>query len=152
MTSWISKKYSYQGSSNCDQTEQLLHSNMTILVNQLKQSWTYMLPLGTMFFYCLESLLFVMKVSLIIGSVIQNGESPSIRRRNSTWKVRRNYINSERRIHVEIMTSIRRGNCVVDSTFKIDEILMRFPRGFFCVVSTSNPRNFCTRCFHCIIS
>ena len=37
-------------------------------------------------------------------------DSPSIRRRNSTWKVRRNYIDFERRIHVEIMTSIRRGN------------------------------------------
>ena len=29
---------------------------------------------------------------------------PSIRRRNSTWKVRRNDIDFERRIHVEIMT------------------------------------------------
>ena len=34
---------------------------------------------------------------------------PSIRRQNSTWKVRENYIDFERRIHVEIMTSIRRG-------------------------------------------
>ena len=36
-------------------------------------------------------------------------DSPSIRHRNSTWKVRGNYIDFERRIHVEIMTSIRRG-------------------------------------------
>ena len=79
-------------------------------------------------------------------------DSPSIRRRNSTWKVRRNYIDFERRIHVEIMTSIRRGYFDVDSTFKIDEISMSFPRGFFDVVSTSNWRNFCTGCFHCIIS
>ena len=65
-------------------------------------------------------------------------DSPSIRRQNSTWKVRGNYIDFERRIHVEIMTSIRRGYFDVDSTFKIDEILMSSPRGFFYVVSTSN--------------
>ena len=35
--------------------------------------------------------------------------SPSIRGRNSTWKVSGNYIDFEKRIHVEIMTSIRRG-------------------------------------------
>ena len=58
-------------------------------------------------------------------------DSPSIRRRNSTWKVRRNDINFEGRIHMEIMTSIRRGNFDVDSTFKIDEISMSSPRGFF---------------------
>ena len=45
-------------------------------------------------------------------------DSPSIRRRNSTWKVRRNDINFEGRIHMEIMTSIRRGNFDVDSIFK----------------------------------
>ena len=39
----------------------------------------------------------------------------------------------------------------VDSTFKIDEISMSSPRGFFYVVSASNQRNFCTRCFHSII-
>ena len=33
-------------------------------------------------------------------------DSPLIRRQNSTWKVRRNDIDFERRIHVEIMTSI----------------------------------------------
>ena len=44
----------------------------------------------------------------------------------------------ERRIHVEIMTSIRRGNFDMDSTFKIDEISMSSPRGFFDVVSKSN--------------
>ena len=74
--------------------------------------------------------------------------APSIRRRNSTWKVGRNYIDFDRRIHVEIMTSIRLGYSDVDSTFKIDEISMSSPRGFFYVVSTSNRRNFCTRCFH----
>ena len=78
-------------------------------------------------------------------------DSPSIRRRNSTWKVRGNYIDFERRIHVEIMTSIRRGNFDVDSTFKIDKISMGFPRGFFYVVSTLNRCNFFTRCFHYII-
>ena len=36
----------------------------------------------------------------------------------------------------------------VDSAFKIDEISMSSPRGFFYVVSTSNRRNFCTRYFH----
>ena len=48
-----------------------------------------------------------------------------IRRRNSTWKVRRNYIDFKRQIHVEIMTSIRRGNFDVDSTFKLSKISMR---------------------------
>ena len=62
----------------------------------------------------------------------------SIRRRNSPWKVRQNYIDFERRIYVEIMTSIRCGNFDVDSTFKIDKISMSSPRGFFYVVSTSN--------------
>ena len=54
----------------------------------------------------------------------------------------------KRQIHEEIMTSIRWGNFEVDSTFKIYEILMSFPRGFFYVVSTSNRRNFWTCCFH----
>ena len=65
-------------------------------------------------------------------------DSPSIRRRNSSWKVRGNFIDFERRIHVEIMTSIRRGYFDVDLTFKIDEISMSSPRGFFYVASTSN--------------
>ena len=78
-------------------------------------------------------------------------DSPSIRRRNSTWEVRRNYIDFERRIYWEIMTFIRRGNFDVDSTFKINIISMSSPRGFFDIVSTSNGRNFCTGCFHCII-
>ena len=93
---------------------------------------------------------------LFRDSQVPNGhilvDSPSIRRRNSTWKVRRNDIDFKRRIHVEIMTSIRSGNFDLDSTFKIDEISMNSLRGFFDVVSTSNRRNFCTRCFHCIIS
>ena len=79
-------------------------------------------------------------------------DSPSIRRRNSTWKVRRNYINLERRIYVEITTSTRHGSFDVDSTFKINETSMGSPRRFFDVVSTSNRHKFCTRCFHCIIS
>ena len=69
-------------------------------------------------------------------------DSPSIRRRNSTWKLRRNYISFERRSHVEIMTSIRRGNFDVNLTFKIEEISMSHPSGFFYVISTSNRRNF----------
>ena len=79
-------------------------------------------------------------------------DSPSIRRRNFTWKVRGNYINFERRIYVEIMKSIRRGHFDVDSTFKIDEISMSSPRGFFYFVLTSNWRNFCTCYFYSIIS
>ena len=93
---------------------------------------------------------------LFRDSQVPNGhilvDSPSIRRRNSTWKVRRNDIDFERRIQVEIMTSIRRANFDVDSSFKIGEISMSFWRGFFDVASTSNRRNFCTCCFHCIIS
>ena len=58
----------------------------------------------------------------------------------------------ERRIHVEIMTSIRRGNFDMDSTFKIDEISMSFLRGIFDVVSTPNRGNFCSGRFHCIFS
>ena len=78
-------------------------------------------------------------------------DSPSIRRGNSTWKVCGNYIDFERRMHMEMMTSIRCGYFDVDSTFKIDEISMSSPRGFFYVASMSNRRNFCTRCFHSII-
>ena len=90
-----------------------------------------------------------------IACSIPNGhiivDSPSIRRQNSMRKVRGNYIDFEKLIHVEIMTWIRRGYFHVDSTFKIDEKSMSFPRGFFYVVSTLNRRNFCTRCFHSII-
>ena len=77
-------------------------------------------------------------------------DSPLIRRGNSTWNVRGNYINFETRIYVEIMTSIRRGNLYMDSTFKIDEISIISPPGLFYVVSTSNRRNFCSLCFHSI--
>ena len=95
-------------------------------------------------------LIFILDTYLLPnGHIFVN--SQSIRRRNSTWKVRGNYIDFERWIHVEIMTSIRRGYFDMDSTFKIDEILMSSPRGFFYVVSTSNRCNFCTRCFHSII-
>ena len=75
-------------------------------------------------------------------------DSPSTRRRNSTWKVRGNYIDPERRIHAEIMTSIRHGYFDEDSTFKIEEISMSSPCGLIYVVSMSNRSNFCTRCFH----
>ena len=101
--------------------------------------------------------LFIHKYNILLhlDMILHNGhifvDLPSIRRRNSTWKVHRNYIDFERRIHVEIMTSIRHGNFDVDSTFKIDEISMGSSRGFFYVISTSNRSNFCTRCFHCII-
>ena len=67
-------------------------------------------------------------------------DSPSIPGRKSKWKVRENYIDFERRIHVEIMTSIRRRNFDVDSTFKIGEISMNSSRGFFYIVSMSNQR------------
>ena len=50
-----------------------------------------------------------------------------------------------------IMTSIQPGDFNVDSTFKIDEISMSFPRGFFYVVSMSNRRNCFTTCFLSII-
>ena len=49
------------------------------------------------------------------------------------------------------MPLIRRGYFDVHWTFKIDETWMCFLRGFFYVVSTSNRRNFCTRCLHSII-
>ena len=54
----------------------------------------------------------------------------SIPSRYSTRKIRRYFIDFERRIHVEIMTSIRRGKFDADSSFKIDEIWMSSPRGF----------------------
>ena len=75
-------------------------------------------------------------------------DSQSIRSRNSMWKVRRNYIDFERRIHVEIMTSIRRGNFDVNSISKSTKYRWALHVDF----STSNRRNFCTGCFHCIIS
>ena len=93
---------------------------------------------------------FVWTIPVLNGHILI--DSPSIQRRNSMWKVRRNYIDFERPIHIEIMTSIPRGNFDVDSTVKIDEILMSSPHGFFDVVSTWNRRNLCTCCFHCIIS
>ena len=78
--------------------------------------------------------------------------APSIRRRNSTWKVCRDFIDSERRILVKIMTSIWRGNFDMDLTFKIDKISLSFLRELFYVVSPSNRRSFCTLCFHSIFS
>ena len=77
--------------------------------------------------------------------------SPSIRHRNSTWIFCRDFIDFERQIHVEIMTSIRRGNFDLDSTVKIDEISMSSLREFFYVVPMSNRRNYFTRCFLSII-
>ena len=55
-------------------------------------------------------------------------EISSILKGESTWKV-------------EIMTSTRRQSFDMDSTFKIDEISMSSPGGFFYVVSTSNRCN-----------
>ena len=75
-------------------------------------------------------------------------DSPSTRRWYSTWKACGNYIDPERRIHAEIMTSIRRGYLDEDSTFKIVKISMSSPCGLFYVVSMSNRSNFCTCCFH----
>ena len=46
-------------------------------------------------------------------------DSPLIRRQNSMRKVHWNYINFERRIHEEIMTSIQSGNFYMDSTLKL---------------------------------
>ena len=46
-------------------------------------------------------------------------DSLSIPRRNSTGKMRRYFIDFERRIHVEIMKSIQRGKFNVDPTFKV---------------------------------
>ena len=57
-------------------------------------------------------------------------ESTSILKGESTWKLWHRFD--------------------VISTFKINEMSMSSPRGFFSVVSTSNGRNFCTRCFHSI--
>ena len=64
-------------------------------------------------------------------------DSPSIRLRNPTWKVLRDFIDFEKQIHVEIMTSIQRDFDVV-STFKIYEISMSSPPGFINVVLRSN--------------
>ena len=47
-----------------------------------------------------------------------------IRCRYSRREVCRDFIEFERRIHVEIMTLICRGNFDADSTFKIDKISM----------------------------
>ena len=96
------------------------------------------------------------RVSICLMSKISpNGhifvDSPSIQRRNSTWKVRRDFIDFERRIHVEIMTSFRSGNFNVDSIFKTDKISMSFPREFFYAVPKSNRGNYFTCCFLSII-
>ena len=60
---------------------------------------------------------------------------------NQFWKV-----NPCGNYDIDLTWKFRRG-----FTFKIDKISITSPRGFFYVVSTSNRRNFCTRCFHCII-
>ena len=72
--------------------------------------------------------------------------------RNSTWKVCPDFIDFKTQTHAEIRTSIRCGNCNVNVTFKTVEISIGSPRGFFYFVSTSNHHNFCTWCFHFIIS
>ena len=62
----------------------------------------------------------------------------AIRHRNdikiSSWKTHRYFLHFESRIHDEISTSNRSYNFHVDSSFKIDEISMNFPRG----ISTSS--------------
>ena len=78
-------------------------------------------------------------------------DSSSIRRRNYSWKVGREFIDFERQIHGKIVTSIQRGSFDVDSTFKIDEIPMSSPREFFYVVPMSNLHSCCTRCFHSVV-
>ena len=54
--------------------------------------------------------------------------------------------------YVKIVASIRCGNLYLDSIFKIDEISMSSPHGFFFVVSMSNWGNICIRYFYSIIS
>ena len=65
-------------------------------------------------------------------------EIASIRRRNhiekSTWTIDQYFVNFENRIHVDISTANRCHNFHVDSRFKIDVILVKFPRD----ISTSN--------------
>ena len=56
------------------------------------------------------------------------------------WKARRDVIDFERQIYVKIMTSIRRGNFNVDSSFKIDGLSMSFPRGLLYVFLMWNRR------------
>ena len=68
-----------------------------------------------------------------------------------TWKVCREFIGFEKRIHVEIMTSIRWRYFEVVSTFEIDEISMSSPHRLFYVVSMSNQHNCSTHCFLSII-
>ena len=63
---------------------------------------------------------------------------------NSPWKVRRDFIEYERRIYMEVMTSIWRGNFYVDSTLKIDKMSMSSPHVFYYVDSMSNWRNWFT--------
>ena len=68
----------------------------------------------------------------------ESTEVTSIRRRNniekSTWKTHQYFVDFESRIHVEVSTSNRCHNFLVDSPFKIDVISTSFPRG----ISTSN--------------
>ena len=65
-------------------------------------------------------------------------EVTSIRCRNyvekSTWRTHWYFVDFESRIHVEISTSNRCHDFLVDSPFKLDEILTNFP----CGISTSN--------------
>ena len=75
-------------------------------------------------------------VSLNLHQLLPNGhmfvDSLSVRHRNSTSKVCQYFIDYERRIQVKRMTSIRRGQLYVDSTFKIDEILIVLHVAFSC--------------------
>ena len=63
----------------------------------------------------------------------------------------KDFIDFEKGIHVKSITLILHGNFNVDSTFKIDKVLMKFPCGFFCVIVMSNRRNCFTHGFLSII-
>ena len=101
------------------------------------------------------------QLKLFIGTSFKNLASlpnghividlPSTQRRTSTWKIRRDFIDFEKRIHLEIMASIRRGNFKVDSTFKIDETPMSSPHGFFYAILMLHRGNCFTCCFLSII-
>ena len=99
--------------------------------------------------------LFLNSLGLLVLPELPNGytfvDSPLNRGQNSPRRVCRDFIDFKRRIHVEIITLIRRGNFNMDSTLRIDKILMSFSHQFFYVVSMSNRRNCFTICFLSII-
>lgn len=86
-----------------------------------------------------------MSLNSVIGTICPNGyvfvNSPWIQDRNSTAKVLQYFIDYEKLIQVEKMTSIRHEYVEVDLTFKIVEISMSSPRGFFNVILMWNRHN-----------